>query len=269
VRDRFLGIDFSGAAQAGNAIWIAEGVLENGALHIGDCRTAAALPGSGSARERCLPALVDFIARKGRAVIGCDFPFSLPAQMIAAPRWHAFALEFGERFADSAAFRDDCVKHGGGRELRRACDRDSRVPFAAYNLRVYRQTFHGIRDVLAPLVRGDHALVLPMDQVRDDRPWVIETCPASTLKSAGLYGSYKGPGAATKAARRRILAGLLRRGWLAPLPRAICKVAVDNSGGDALDSIIAAAATARAHCAGAFVNGPCDPFEWIEGRVYF
>jgi hypothetical protein len=207
VIDRFVGIDFSGAAAAGSAIWIAEGRLDGGCIRIDSCRPAAALAGSDRARDRCLPALVAYIGRLKRTVVGCDFPFSLPASMIDEPTWRGFALNFGERFASAEAFLGDCRLRGNGREIRRACDRESRVPFAPCNLRIYRQTYHGIRDLLAPLLRDRAVVVLPMEAPDGDRPWVIETCPASTLKHAGLYPSYKGANGAAREGRRRILRG--------------------------------------------------------------
>lgn len=267
--DRIVGVDFSGASQAGSAIWIAEARLDDGRVAIESCRAAAELPDSGQAREQCLPALVAYIARQERAIVGCDFPFSLPATLIERDSWREFALDFGERFASAADFLADCRRRANGREIRRACDSESRVPFAAYNLRIYRQTFHGIRDVLAPLLRDKMAVVLPMERPRTDRPWVVEICPASTLKRAGLYPSYKGRSAEARDARRRVIGGLVRRGWLAPLSPSMRRLAIDNTGGDALDSMIAAMTTGRAYAAGAFTQRGLDRREAIEGRVYY
>lgn len=269
MAERVIGIDFSGAEKAGDAIWIAEGLIEGERVRIESCGPASGIADSGPERARCLPALVTFIAGQGNAIIGCDFPFSLPAAMIDASTWRAFALELGDRFACADDFLADCRRRANGREIRRVCDRESRVPFAAYNLRVYRQTYHGIRDVLAPLLRNSSAVVLPMQRPQPDRPWVIETCPASTLKQAGLYPSYKGRGDAARAARRQIVNGLVRRELLAPLSRALRRLAIENQGGDALDSIVAAAATGRAHRAGAFRDTIPNRCELVEGRVYF
>ncbi|MGH6929721.1 MAG: hypothetical protein ACREEV_15495 [Dongiaceae bacterium] len=266
--DRIVGIDFSGASAAGSAIWVAEARLDAGRVCIESCRPAADLPASHRHRDRCLPALVAYVGQMRRAIVGCDFPFSLPAPMIEAPSWRAFALAFGERFPTAEAFLEDCRRRGNGREIRRACDRESRVPFAAYNLRIYRQTFHGIRDFLAPLVR-DGIAVLPMEAAKGDRPWVVETCPASTLKHADLYPPYKGTSAAARDARKRILRGLVRRGLLSPLSPSLQRLAVDNTGGDALDSMIAAAATGRAYLAGAFMQPAIAVHEHLEGRVYY
>ncbi len=269
MADRVIGIDFSGAEKAGQAIWIAEAHIDWERVCIENCSPAADLAGSGPERTRCLPALVAFIAGQRNAVIGCDFPFSLPEEMVQDSSWRAFALGFGASFSCAEDFLADCRRRANGREIRRACDRESRVPFAAYNLRIYRQTYHGIRDVLAPLLRSGSAVVLPMERPRPDRPWVIETCPASTLKRAGLYPSYKGRGDAARAARRQIVNGLVRHGLLAPLSRSLRRLAIENQGGDALDSMVAAAATGRAYRAGAFRDIIPNRCELVEGRVYF
>jgi uncharacterized protein DUF429 len=269
MAERVIGIDFSGAEKAGDAIWIAEGSIEGQRVRIESCGPASGIAGSGPERARCLSALVAFIAAQSSAIIGCDFPFSLPAAMIEASTWRAFAVELGDRFACAEDFLADCRRRANGREIKRACDRDSRVPFAAYNLRIYRQTYHGIRDVLAPLLRNSGAVVLPMEGPRPDRPWVIETCPASTLKHAGLYPSYKGRGEAARDARRQIVNGLIRRGLLAPLSRSLRRLAIENQAGDALDSMVAAAATGRAYRAGAFRDTIPSGYELVEGRVYF
>ncbi|HUL10323.1 MAG TPA: DUF429 domain-containing protein [Candidatus Acidoferrum sp.] len=266
---RVVGIDFSGAEKAGEAIWIAEAETGGDGVRIERCGPAADLAGSGPERARCLAALVIFIAAQRNAIIGCDFPFSLPVEFLDGASWRDFALGLEGRFSGAEDFLADCRRRSGGREIRRACDRESRVPFAAYNLRIYRQTYHGIRDVLAPLLRTDDAVVLPMEGSRPDRPWVIETCPASTLKQAGLYPSYKGRGDDARAARRHIVDGLVRRGILAPLSRSLRRLAIENQGGDVLDSMVAAAATARAYRSGAFRDIIPNRFELVEGRVYF
>jgi hypothetical protein len=268
VIDRVIGIDFSGARNAGNSIWLAELKIAGGIPRIESCYPAEELPDSGVAREVCLPALVKFIARQGAIVVGCDFPFSLPASMIGAAKWRDFVLGFGERYADAEWFMADCRRHANGRELKRACDRKSRVPFAAYNLRIYRQTFHGIRDFLAPLIREGAATVLPMERRSRDRPWIAETCPASTLKSVDLYPSYKGAGPDKRKARQAIVNGLIKQGEMPALPPAIRRLVIDNKGGDALDSVIAACATARCLKAGQFEE-LADEISRREGRVYF
>lgn len=266
---RVIGIDFSGARNAGNFIWIAESEIRNRQLNITKCFPAAELPGAGVARDNCLAALVAYIAAQRNVVIGCDFPFSLPAQMVAAADWQGFATDFAERYGSAELFMADCRRRANGRELKRACDRAAKVPFSSYNVRIYRQTFHGIRDFLAPLVRDHRARVIPMQSLSARHPALVETCPASTLKSVRLYLSYKGRGPDPRRARRAIVKGLMARGILPPLPPEVERIAIENKGGDALDSIIAACATARCLMSGQFAAGRIDPVERLEGRVYF
>jgi hypothetical protein len=52
---------------------------------------------------------------------------------------------------------------------------------------LFRQTCFGIRSVLAPLVRDGLVSVVPMQRPAADKPWLLEICPASTLKARNLY----------------------------------------------------------------------------------
>ena len=196
------GVDFSGAAKAGRKIWIASGTVADGVLAIHACRRAADLPGSSADREAALTALRNFIAERPADDFGLDFPFSLPRDLIAEPSWEEFLRSFPERYPDAQAFRRACREATGGREAKRLTDYDARTPFSAYNLRLYRQTYYGIRDVLRPLVLGRLACVLPMQPVQHHSAWLIEICPASTLKAFArqsrldLSAPYKGKAAA-------------------------------------------------------------------------
>ena len=264
---RLWGVDFSGARDAGKAIWIAEGCLERGALRINRCVAMADEGRAMTGPVPCCEALASLIAANPDSLFGCDFPFSLPRQLIPDDSWEEFVLAFPRRFASAEDFRRSCHDAAGGRELRRPTDRVSRTPFSAYNIRIYRQTFHGIANLLHALVRDRLGAILPMQSARPDRAWLIEVCPASTLKSEGLYGSYKGCGADRALARRRILHGLVDRRLLHPLPRPLESTVLRNVGGDALDSVIAAVAGARALRSGR--TDAVDPAESLEGRVYY
>lgn len=262
---RVYGVDFSGARDAGRRIWVARGRLIGGRLRLETCRPAETLPGSSRARERCFPALVDLVASQPSAVFGFDFPFGVPSQCCGGGPWDGLVLSVADRFPDCETFREACRKAAGGRELRRLTDRDSATPFCVYNLRLYRQTYHGLRDVLAPLVRSGAACVLPMHRPTAGKASVVEICPASTLKRQKLYRPYKGKRAEHRRARRNILTALEQRG-LDLVGRAAWKAAVQDDGGDALDSMIAAFATGRALEAG--FPAPDDPTCLVEGYVY-
>ncbi len=268
MRQRVLGIDFSGAEEAGKAIWIAEGRIENGRLRIADCRSAASRFGYAE-REHCLAALVELVAAGHDAVFGFDFPFGLPGDLFPEASWSEFVPAFVHRYDGPEAFRDDCRRRTGGKEPKRATDLVAKTPWAAFNLKLYRQTYYGIARLLYPLVRDGAAAVLPMQRPSARRPWLIETCPASLLQRENLYVPYKGGEPGRRAARNRILRSLTARGLLAPLPRNLRRAAIENKAGDALDAMIAAVAAHRAlHEPGALARSR-GTVEAREGRVYY
>lgn len=266
-------MDFSGAAAAGKAIWIAEGRVQRGLLAIDLCRPALALPGSGAMRALALPAMVRHLRGLGPAIVGCDFPFSLPIQLpdafVDGAGWRGFLADFSARYRSAEAFRDAARAATNGRELRRLCDVESKVPFCAWNIRLYRQTWHGIAELLRPLVLEAGAVVLPMDEPAEDRLWLAEICPASFLKRIKLYESYKGRAAGHRAMREAILRRLVADKLLAAPSPPIQRTLLDDPGGDALDAVIAAVITWRNYRDGVFEERPRSAAEALEGRVYF
>ena len=259
---RIFGLDFSGAVDAGRRAWLSEGRATREGLEILSCRPVLALPGSAIERATALAALRGFISGMPDAIIGCDFPFSLPRAHIDAATWPEFIDGF--RHADALAFREHCRRASGGKEPKRATDVESKTPWCAFNIRLYHQSYHGMTALLRPLVTEGKALVLPMQMAAAGLPWLIETCPASVLRHFGWRGSYKGGGLGER--RRNILRDLTDARLLRPLPRSLQTVIADNKGGDALDSVIAALATARALADISAGRGDGDA---LEGQVYF
>ncbi len=248
---RVFGVDFSAAKDAGQKIWIAAGAIADCKLRIECCAPAVEWLGETD-RDPCLAELRDLLARQNDSACGLDFPFGLPAALTEADSWEAMLAGFACRYADAEAFRDACRRAANGRELKRATDRKAKTPFSAYNLRLFRQTFHGLRDVLAPLVAENAVAVPPMQCPRPRVPWLIEICPASTLRcdsrfaGKGLDKGYKGREIKHAEKRQRVLSALEETGALVVTERALKEQIVDQPGGDALDSVIAAYATARA-----------------------
>jgi hypothetical protein len=259
---RIFGLDFSGAVDAGQRAWLAEGRRSPDGLEILSCHPIAALPGGAIDRATALAALRAFIAGMPDAIIGCDFPFSLPHAHIESASWPDFIDGF--RHADALAFYEHCRRSSGGKEPKRATDVESKTPWCAFNIRLYRQSYHGMAELLRPLVVEGKALVLPMQMPAAGLPWLIETCPASALRHFGWRGSYKG--ASLGHERRRILRDLTEAHLLRPLSRSMQKLVVEDAGGDAIDSIIAAMATSQALAEIACGRGDGDA---LEGRVYY
>ena len=161
-----LGVDFSGASDAGRRIWIAEGRLSDSrAFELSSCVAAKDLPGSGIDPEQAVPALARHIAALNEARIGCDFPFSLPLSHISARTWRSFALRYAAEFADAESFRSVMRSRHNAIEHKRMTDRIAGTPFNSYNLRLYRQTWWGITGLLQPLVRAGRAIVRPQQKL--------------------------------------------------------------------------------------------------------
>ena len=256
-----VGIDFSGARDAARRIWIASGVVAGSKLKVIDCIPAAELPRASCGQP--FVALTSFIeGLPTESVIGIDAPFGLPAGVTHAASWRELVESFPADYADADSFRATCLGSAGGRELRRETDAAARTPFCAYNLRLYRQTYHVLRDVLSPLVTTGGVSVAPMQERSAGRRLVVEVCPASTLKNHGLYVPYKGR--RLRSARGRILNRLVRQERLS-VPPAVAARVLGDAGGDALDSLVAAAAARRAAR-----STPTPPgTAWsLEGFVY-
>jgi hypothetical protein len=264
------GIDFSGAKDAGNKIWIARGMPKGNKLLIEECSSARALLKSGKELLPCLAALVELIRSSQDAVFGFDFPFGLPAPLVHDKTWEKFVRGFQDKFESPELFREACRLENEGHELKRQTDIESHTPFSPYNLRLFKQTYYGISKVLFPLVRDKSACVLPFDKPVAGKPWILEVCPASTLKHLmkDVVPSYKGPEEVKRENRRQILANVMKAGVVFVKDAALKDKILSDKGGDALDSVIAALAAFKA------VQNQDDLFPdedryWkIEGYVY-
>ena len=254
-----LGIDFSGAALAGEKIWLARAHFGNEKLVFDELNPAANLPDGAPQRDAALSALVRYIQSFDAPICGFDFPFSLQADEIDAPNWRDWVLNQPEQFAGADAFR--AAYKGAKRET----DIRAKTPFAPLNLRLYRQTYYGIAHVLVPLLRAN-ALALPFDEPNTEATWLLEICPASLLKKHKLYFSYKGKSDAQRENRERILNESEARFHLG-VPDSIRHSALADTEGDALDAILSAVCVVRALKANDWKAR--DETENLEGRVYY
>lgn len=268
IRTRVYGVDFSGAYEAGRKIWITQASACKDSLYIEQCASAVGLLKIDPEREICLQALCALIAREQEAIFGLDFPFGIPVQLLEVTSWDDFVRVFPERYPTPQHFRSACYIAAGGREIRRLTDRESGTPWASYNLRLYRQTFYGISAVLAPLVTRGSVSVLPMQSAQADRAWLIEICPAATLKRHDLYMPYKGREARHRRARRDILEAIR---CLAPARFTnitLQDTIIEEKDGDALDSLVAAWATWHVLQQPAKLEDRSHPLYVLEGYVY-
>ena len=265
------GVDFSGSAAPGRDIWLADGRLDGDRLEVTACRPAAEAFGA-TARGPVLSALGDAL-RNRPGTTGLDVSFGLPAALLPAAvddwvdavAW--FRAEFGGADADGMreTLKDRArEREGDGVELKRRTDRAVRAN-SPYSFITYYQTLYGIRELLGPAV-ADGAVSVPPMQPAGERT-VLEVYPAGTLRRLETVDEgYKEPTDEAAAARAEILAALETASDLeVTVAEPVRERAVADDGGDALDSVVAAVATARA---AAREFEPPTPFDPREGCIY-
>jgi Protein of unknown function (DUF429) len=245
------GVDFSGAAQAGRTTWIAQLVPceNNSRLAVVDLHRLARRCGS-SERDAALAALREHIQSSHRALWAMDFPFGLPVELFpASTAWPEQLTQLTAWRRGAYAYGLECVRRAkrlrGAMHVRRVTDFEARTPFDCYHYRIVYQMFHGMRDVLAPLAGTPGTAILPFQYqaLPRARRVLVESCPSSSLKRWRLpHQNYKQPGGRPpdelrRRTRRAILAGLRPHVELSRWRR---KIVMDDGGGDALDSIVAA-----------------------------
>ena len=270
---RVVGVDFSGARDARENVWIAECERRNGDLRLIGCAPASdRLDPEGADPGATTAALVGFVRRLSEAAVGLDFPFALPAPVareMGATTWRE-TLDAVAAFDDASAMDAACQAATPGERTyaRRACD-EALDSFSPYHFFIKRQTYHGTTGVLRPLTAAEEAWVLPFDAEAawaagaDGRPHLLETYPAAVLARLGLHDErYKGTDAGERRRRERNLAGLRDH---VTVPDPFADRIVADTGGDALDALAAAVGTELA-----FETG-LEPRtgEWrIEGAIY-
>lgn len=270
---RLLGIDFSvDSKKAAYYSWLTSvDVSSTGAPISVSCQPLAALLPQGKlSREAAMEGLVRYLSRQNNVFVGLDAAFSLPlATMETVTDWRSWVTTFSTVDKTPEAFRASCQEKAQKKEVKRHTDKLAKTPFSPYNLRLYRQTYYACSLVVAPLLSTKQYAIYPFDKLSDDKNWLAEICPASTLKALGLYlTGYKQKSEAGKQARQHIIKLLAERYEL-PLSAETEQQLVDNHGGDALDSLVAAVALLQAIQNPELLNGDRLPREarQVEGWV--
>lgn len=271
--ERVYGVDFSGAKEAGEKVWIAEIDCTEDEPELARCNSATNCFGTKN-RDPTLRELTKHLAGLSpNAVAGLDFPFALPRQIVGVDGWETFLLEFPGAFASPGEFRRRCQARGsrldeGKVEYKREVE-EEHGGLSAYNYMLYKQTFYGIRDVLRPLVLSDSIRVPPMREPDDDRerPTVLETYPAGVLDKLDTDESsrenYKKDTDESREKREKNLDALENEIELA-IDDDLRDRLLNDSEGDALDAVIAAVGALRAAENGFAYDGDYDEQEgWI------
>jgi len=259
-----LGVDFSGAAAAGDALWVTEATPTADGLRVEDCYRGT--DRWGRDREAAHAGLVDRIADDEVGTVGLDFPFSLPQPLLDAQcggTWSGFvdwvASAGGPTDPESLSevCRHTAEMTVGSRDLRRETD-FRRGALCPYTNRTRSMTFYGVRDVLGKLRDDPSTAVIPM-QDRDAETVVAEVYPAATF---GWLGCYREGYKNADGARPR------REATVAAVEA--CSVALDEHREAYLDSHDALDSLAAAVSAGRLTDGPAPPLSGpeSEGHIY-
>ncbi len=294
---RVFGVDFSAARDAGKHIWVCRAHPGADGIRVESVDPLAELPGGAVPRDDALRALVQKVIESPRSAWGFDFSFALPEPVLEtlapALRDYAEQLAMVAGFEDADGLRRRCIEASRHRELRRRADDEAATPFSPYNLRVYKQTYHGMVDVLRPLRERPEVAVLPFDQLPDaadpggrgDRGdrlpfhhaaggraphiYLMEVCPASVLAALQLsVQGYKGDDGRAAAKRHSIFGRLAGDGLVRPTRRALRNRIVEEPEGNALDAVLAAVGAWRGYRDYDHSELRADPQYGVEGFVY-
>ncbi|MBC03482.1 MAG: hypothetical protein CMJ34_09315 [Phycisphaerae bacterium] len=224
------GVDFSGATSGGSGIRIAtrrpdQPVQELQCVDRGDLRRQILAGLRDESNERHLWLI--------------DAPFGIPIATLEAcgvdVNWSS-SLEWLASFPNPREWRRG-VRRIIRKEPKRWTDRASATPLASMNLRVFKQTWTVMVEILAPLI-AEGVRVEPMAGPRDSKVVVVEGCPASVLKRGGDPArGYKGRTDANRERRERILDRAVDE-WGLRVSDPIADRCIADAGGDDLDALL-------------------------------
>jgi hypothetical protein len=163
-------------------------------------------------------------------------PLSLLAELEQPQDWLAMA-KWMQGFGAPRQWRSQ-VRQVTRREPRRTCDNAMSTPMAPLNLRVFKQTWTFVCEVLLPLADAGIGIE-PMRPVAGASVAVCEGCPASVLAAKGwAKRGYKGSGEPPMQARAEILRQLRHDGM--NVPQALAEQATQDTEGDVIDALLLA-----------------------------
>lgn len=181
--------------------------------------------------------IVQLASDGGRHLVRVDAPFGLPLETLrraeVQPSWSAMAAWLAD-FGSPRRWRSE-LRKADRKEPRRACDQIFHTPMAPMNLRVFKQTWTLVCEVLLPLVEAGVSIepVAPAASAVT----VCEGCPASVLRLLGWPDhGYKGAGEPPRQVRAELLRRLQRTG--VTVPREMAEAAESDAEGDLLDAML-------------------------------
>lgn len=226
------GVDFSGA-DSGGAAKIR--VVERNLRARGD---AVSFRGRFD-RKTLLRTMIETAKMPGEHQWRIDAPFSLPIETLDAfsipHEWMAMA-QWMAAFGSPRGWRHE-IRMTHRKEPKRVCDRAESTPMAPMNLRVFKQTWTLICEVLLPLAEAG-VRIEPLANCEASGTMVVyEGCPACVLQRLGWPArGYKGKGDPPREVRRSIVERLQSVG--VKVNDALAGDAIEDVEGDLLDAIL-------------------------------
>ena len=261
-----LGIDWSGAAEAGRRTWLAMGTLVDGRLHVH--RLLRAIEAEARTTEEVIGRVAARVRAPGTRLVGIDAPLGLPVPVLDAlgvADTPALIDLLDRLWDDPERFRARCSalarQATGQPEPRRKTDQHAGTPWCPWNLRLYRQTWAAFQ--LLQALEGDpRVAVLPFTSAAAPVR-LAEVSPTAVVAMLPVEGrGYKRRGEETL--REAILEAAAGT-WGLSLDPEVRAQAVADPGGDAVDAILAALSAAFG------LSGldpvPADPVLRREGWV--
>ena len=261
------GVDFSGARFPARAVWIAEACIVSKGLQIKALRSLAYWEGvtPRSPLAQCLMIFKQRLLAIRPACVGLDFPFSLPNRLLDAPNYSALLQSFPKKFPTVIEFERFCRKWRP--QPWRLTDIREHAPMSPCNLRLFRQTYWGITEILIPLWAKRGIRILPFQHFRTGDVHLIEVCPASLLKRNGQYKPYQGNTARHRQQRYQLVRWL-KEAYSVQMTHQQIAVIVEQAEGDALDALLGVLVPYQLLKRYGEIPLPAHPIAAIEGWIY-
>jgi len=220
------GVDFSGA--------------DNGGVHkirIASWKSPTEITVERADRKTLVRMILDSAKSDANHLWRIDAPVGIPIPTIRAhgitPTWLASA-QWSAQAGSPRAWRTK-LREVSREEPRRRTDAEARTPMAPMNLRVFKQTWTLMCEVLLPLHAAGIS-ISPMARTAS-RATVCEGCPSSVLQRLGWpTKGYKGEGEPPKRVRALIARRLEEIGI--PVSKVMMQKVIEDAEGDLLDALI-------------------------------
>ncbi len=261
------GIDFSAARYPATRIWLTEARIDSRGLFVYQISHLAARCSlkTASPIRKVLPVLKDLLLTHQPDWVGMDFPFALPFSLLKPSNYASFLQCFQQQFPKVDQFEQFCKRQCP--QPMRLTDKRQQAPWSPCNLRLFRQTYWGIRGILTPLWQKSVIQILPFQPFYAGKTHLMEVCPASMLKLNGRYSPYKGRDEQRRR-RRWQLVDWVQQTFLVRFAAGQIEKIIEQPGGDALDSLLAVLPAYRLWLRYGFIPLPAHPLAFVEGWIY-